>query len=181
MLCSWSDEHISIAITQYCAYDTDVYVADVTLSSPEHLKTAFAGNGYTTTEYVELTKRLIESVSGRYAVDAGRIYGTGQSMGCMTTRILASEYPDLYAGCMFVDGQWDVSTLMPLAEQKFVYFAAEGDSSAYAGANELAAAFDAAGDSYAQRNGTRSGHRKRSARRRRLCLLRGRKRILFTG
>lgn len=28
-------------------------------------------------------------------------------MGCMTTLILASEYPDLYAACMFVDGQWD--------------------------------------------------------------------------
>lgn len=30
-------------------------------------------------------------------------------MGCMTTLILASEYPDLYAAYMFVDGQWDIS------------------------------------------------------------------------
>ena len=82
-------------------------------------------NGYSTTEYVELTKRLIDDASTKYAVDTNRIYGTGQSMGCMTTLILASEYPDLYAACMFVDGQWDVSALKNLEKLKFVYFAAE--------------------------------------------------------
>ena len=43
---AYSDDNISISITQYRAYDTDVYVADVTLSSPEYLKTALAGNAY---------------------------------------------------------------------------------------------------------------------------------------
>ena len=61
-------------------------------------------NGYTTTEYVELTKRYIDYKCEEYAVDRNRIYGTGQSMGCMTTLKLASKYPDLYAACMFVDG-----------------------------------------------------------------------------
>ena len=106
-------------------------------------------NGYTTTEYVELTKRLIDSVAGKYAVDANRIYGTGQSMGCMTTLILASEYPNLYAACMFVDGQWDVSTLKGLEEQKFVYFAAEDDQSAFAGMTEVMNMFTADGVPYA--------------------------------
>lgn len=100
-------------------------------------------SGYTTTEYVELTKRLIDSVASSYAVDASRIYGTGQSMGCMTTLILASEYPDLYAGCMLVDGQWDVSTLKGLESQRFVYFAAEDDTSAYTGMSEVEAMFEA--------------------------------------
>jgi poly(3-hydroxybutyrate) depolymerase len=100
-------------------------------------------SGYTTTEYVELTKRLIDSVTSSYAVDASRIYGTGQSMGCMTTLILASEYPDLYAGCMLVDGQWDVSTLKGLEGQRFVYFAAEDDTSAFAGMSEVEAMFEA--------------------------------------
>ena len=113
-------------------------------------------SGYTTTEYVELTKRLIESVSSAYAVDSSRIYGTGQSMGCMTTLILASEYPDLYAGCMFVDGQWDVSTLSGLEGQKFVYFAAEDDNPAFTGMSEVMAMFDAdsAPYAYAQWDGT---------------------------
>ena len=100
-------------------------------------------SGYTTTDYVEMTKRFIDAMSAEYAVDANRIYGTGQSMGCMTTLILASEYPDLYAACMFVDGQWDVSTLSGLESQKFVYFAAEDDNSAYKGMQEVMAMFDA--------------------------------------
>ena len=106
-------------------------------------------NGYTTTEYVELTKRLIDSVASSHAVDSSRIYGTGQSMGCMTTLILASEYPNLYAACMFVDGQWDVSTLKGLEGQAFVYFAAEDDERAFAGMSEVETMFDADSVAYA--------------------------------
>ncbi|MBP3263465.1 alpha/beta hydrolase-fold protein [Pseudobutyrivibrio sp.] len=113
-------------------------------------------NGYSTTEYVELTKRLIDDVSEQYAVDTDRIYGTGQSMGCMTTLILASEYPDLYAACMFVDGQWDVSTLAALEDQTFIYFAAEDDKNAYNGMQEVMEMFDSDGVqyTYAQWDGT---------------------------
>lgn len=104
-------------------------------------------SGYTTTDYVELTYRLIEDVAAKYSVN--KIYGTGQSMGCMTTLILASEHPDLYAACMFVDGQWDVSTLKSLENQKFVYFAAEGDDNAYAGMQEVESMLDTDSVSYA--------------------------------
>lgn len=109
---------------------------------------------YTTTEYVELTKRFIDYMKGEYSVD--RVYGTGQSMGCMTTLILASEYPDLYAACMFVDGQWDISTLSGLENQTFVYFAAEDDTNAWNGAQEVMAMFDAdsVNYAYAQWDGT---------------------------
>ena len=124
---------------------------------PTYPETILDDHGsYTTTEYVELTKRLIDSVAGSYAVDANRIYGTGQSMGCMTTLILASEYPDLYAACMFVDGQWDVTALKGLESQKFVYFAAEDDASAFAGMSEVMVMFDAdsAPYTYKQWDGT---------------------------
>ena len=43
---TWSNENISVTLTQYREYDTDVYVADVTLSAPEYLKTALAGDAY---------------------------------------------------------------------------------------------------------------------------------------
>ncbi len=69
-------------------------------------------------------------------------------MGCMTTLILAAEYTGLYAGRMFVDGQWDVSALSGLESQPFVYFAAEDDTSAWAGAQEVMAMFDADAVSY---------------------------------
>lgn len=117
---------------------------------PTYPETILDDHGsYTTTEYVELTKRLIDSVAGSYAVDASRIYGTGQSMGCMTTLILASEHPDLYAGCMFVDGQWDISVLSGLEGQRFVYFAAEDDTNAFNGMGEVMALFDADSVPYA--------------------------------
>lgn len=103
---------------------------------------------YTTTEYVELTKRYIDYMSKNYYVDTNRIYGTGQSMGCMTTLILASKYPDLYAACMFVDGQWDVSTLQGLRDQTFVYFAAEDDERAWSGAQEVMSMLDSSSTSY---------------------------------
>ena len=105
-------------------------------------------DGYTTTEYVELTKRYIDYMCDEYAVDSDMIYGTGQSMGCMTTLILASEYPDLYAACMFVDGQWDVNALSGLEDQTFVYFAAEDDTSAWSGAQEVMEMFDSDNVSY---------------------------------
>ena len=113
-------------------------------------------DGYTTTEYVELTKRFIDYMTEEYSVDTDRIYGTGQSMGCMTTLILASEYPDLYAACMFVDGQWDTELLANLEGQTFVYFAAEDDTSAWSGAQDLMARYDADGVeyTYAQWDGT---------------------------
>lgn len=117
---------------------------------PTYPETILDDHGsYTTTEYVELTKRLIETVSVDYAVDANRIYGTGQSMGCMTTLVLASQYPDLYAACMFVDGQWDITTLAGLEGQRFVYFAAEDDTNASAGMAEVMDMFAADGVEYA--------------------------------
>lgn len=116
---------------------------------PTYPETILDDHGsYTTTEYVELTKRYIDYMSNEYAVDTSRIYGTGQSMGCMTTLILASEYPGLYAACMFVDGQWDISTLSGLENQTFVYFAAEDDTNAWNGAQEVMAMFATDEDQY---------------------------------
>lgn len=43
---SYKDENISIEIRQYREFDTDIYVADITLSSPEYLKTALANDAY---------------------------------------------------------------------------------------------------------------------------------------
>ncbi|MBQ6568686.1 MAG: phosphodiester glycosidase family protein [Clostridia bacterium] len=43
---SYSDENINITLTEYERYGTKIYVADVTLSSAQYLKTAFADNTY---------------------------------------------------------------------------------------------------------------------------------------
>ncbi len=116
---------------------------------PTYPETILDDHGsFTTTEYVEMTKNFIEDMEETYAVDTDRVYGTGQSMGCMTTLILATEYPDLYSACMFVDGQWDITTLSALEDLTFVYFAAEDDTNAYNGIQEVMAMFDEDGASY---------------------------------
>lgn len=43
---TYSDGNISITITEYREYDTSIYVADITLTDEEYLKTAFAENTY---------------------------------------------------------------------------------------------------------------------------------------
>ncbi len=43
---SYTDENISIELTEYREYNTQIYVADITLTSAEYLKTAFAEDTY---------------------------------------------------------------------------------------------------------------------------------------
>ncbi|TWT01894.1 hypothetical protein [Planomicrobium sp. CPCC 101079] len=102
---------------------------------------------FTTTEYIEMTKRLLDSVTSEYSIDENRLYGTGQSMGCMTLMYLSAAYPDLFAGQLFVSGQWDANTLEPLASQNFFYIAAAGDEKASTGQEELLATLQNAGAS----------------------------------
>ncbi len=124
-------------------------VYETIVAVPTYPETILDDHGsYTTTEYVELTERFIEYMTEEYSVDTNRIYGTGQSMGCMTTLILASEYPDLFAACMFVDGQWDISLLEGLEGQTFVYFAAEDDTNAWNGMQEVMNMFEEDGVDY---------------------------------
>lgn len=92
---------------------------------------------YTKTEYVEMTKRLLDDIVHCYAVKESQIYGTGQSMGCMATMVLAAKYPELFTACMLVDGQWDEKELASLSSGTFLYFAAEGDEKAFKGMQAL--------------------------------------------
>lgn len=43
---TYTDDNISITLTQYRKYDTNIYVADVTLSSAEYLQTALAKSSF---------------------------------------------------------------------------------------------------------------------------------------
>jgi len=105
-------------------------------------------SGYTTSDYLEMTVRLLQSVESKYSVDQKKIYATGQSMGCMIFMYLAAEHPDLFAAEMFVDGQWDITKLKGLESQKFFYFAAEGDEKASAGQKEVTDMLTADGSKY---------------------------------
>ena len=105
---------------------------------PEYPEVILDDHGsFTMTDYVSLTPRLLQSVISQYSVDPDRVYGTGQSMGCMTVMYLAAQDPDLFAAELFVSGQWDISTLSGLAKEKFFFIAAGGDENATGGQVEV--------------------------------------------
>ena len=67
------------------------------------------------------------------AIDANRVYTTGQSMGGMISFYLNSIEPNFFAASMFVGSQWDINVLKPLEKAKFIYTVSAGDSKASAG------------------------------------------------
>ena len=74
---SYEDENIRIQIIRYREYDTDLYVADVVLSSPEYLKTAFAQNAYGR-NVTAPTSETAQAVGAILAVN-GDYYGAQQA------------------------------------------------------------------------------------------------------
>jgi predicted peptidase len=66
----------------------------------------------------------------------------------MTSLYLNSKYPDLFAASMYVSGQWDISVLKNLENQKFFYITAGGDQKASGGQDEVKEMFDNDGVSY---------------------------------
>lgn len=70
---SYEDGEISITLKEYRVEDTTVYVADVVLSSPEYLKTAFAQNSYGK-NVTEKTSEIAEEVNAILAIN-GDYYG----------------------------------------------------------------------------------------------------------
>ena len=95
------------------------------------------------TDYVWLTERFVRQMLKDYSIDASRVYATGQSMGCMTWLILSAQNPGLFTACLFVSGQWDITALQGLREQKFVYVASLGDDKASKGQQEVIDMFTA--------------------------------------
>lgn len=116
---------------------------------PEYPEVIIDDHGsYTTTDYVEMTARLLDDVEENYSVDTDRVYGTGQSMGCMTVMYLAAQHPELFAAELLVSGQWDASDLANLAEEEFLYFAAAGDENASGGQSDVQGLLEESGVSY---------------------------------
>jgi exopolysaccharide biosynthesis protein len=84
---SYTDQNISITITEYREYDTTIYVADVQLKSAEYLRTAFAQSAFgrnisATTSVTSSANNAILAINGDnygsrqrgYVIRAGVIY-----------------------------------------------------------------------------------------------------------
>lgn len=100
-------------------------------------------DNWNTSDQIETAVKLIEYIEEEYSIDTDRIYTTGQSMGCMTSLYLNSKYPDLFAASLYVSGQWDISVLKNMEDQKFFYITSAGDNKASGGQSEVMEMFDA--------------------------------------
>lgn len=74
-----------------------------------------------------LLHHLIESL----AVDKDRVYGTGQSQGCMANIAISDRHPLLFAAQYLVAGQWDVAEMAAMKDKKLWILVCEGDAKAY--------------------------------------------------
>ena len=74
---SYSDDNISISLSEYREYDTSIYVADITVSSPEYLKTALAKSAYGK-NVTEKTSSMAEDNNAILAIN-GDYYGAQES------------------------------------------------------------------------------------------------------
>lgn len=116
----YSDENVSIAMTQYREYDTDIYVAEVWLSSAQYLKTAFAENSYgknVTAKTSEIASRAdaILAVNGDYygARESGYVIRNGvvyRDYGASSTDIL----------CIYADGSFAITNSTESSAQELV-------------------------------------------------------------
>lgn len=110
-------------------------------------------NGENKSGYLELIPNMITEIAGKYHADTSRIYGTGQSMGAMATLYTAANNPDLYAGILIVDGQWNTEELQGIESQNMVYIAAGGDEKASQGQEDVKKLLDSLGTKYSQASG----------------------------
>lgn len=74
---TYSDDNVNITVTTYEWNDTTIYVADITLSSSDYLKTAFADNAYGK-NVTETTSTIADSVNAILAIN-GDYYGAQES------------------------------------------------------------------------------------------------------
>ena len=74
---SYSDENITVTVTEYRKNDTSIYVADIRLSSADYLKTALAKNSYGK-NVTEKTSQIAENNSAIVAIN-GDYYGVREN------------------------------------------------------------------------------------------------------
>ncbi len=104
----YHDENIDIQLTEYRIADTTVYAAEVTLSSADYLKTAFANNAYGRNVTAK-TSQTANTVNAILAVN-GDYYGAQQSGYVIRNGVLyrGSARKNAQDLVIFADGSFDI-------------------------------------------------------------------------
>ena len=87
----YSDGNITVKLTEYRQWDTDIYVAEVTLASPEYLKTALAQNAYGK-NVTEKTSQTAQEAGAILAVN-GDFYGSRETGYVMRNGVVYRDVP----------------------------------------------------------------------------------------
>lgn len=98
---------------------------------------ALANDAFQTSDYVDVTARLVKSLTHRYSIDSHRLYTTGQSGGCMASIVLNLKYPQLFAATLLVAGQWDPDVVANMAHKKLWIIVSQDDGKAWPGMSSL--------------------------------------------
>lgn len=96
-----------------------------------HYPEVCANDEFEVTWQAEATLQLIRQLMQRYPIDGARIYGTGQSMGCMMLCEMMLRNPGFFAGSLLVAGQWDPRRMVAARHENIWAVVAQGDQKAY--------------------------------------------------
>ncbi len=117
---SYSDDDISVKITETTVNDTAVYVADVTLSSLEYLKTAFAEDTYGR-NITASTSEIAENNDAVFAVN-GDYYGSRESGYVIRNGIIYRDESDQDTDilCIYADGRVEIQNTGDVTAKELV-------------------------------------------------------------
>lgn len=91
-----------------------------------------ANDEYQVTWEADATAALVKALCAEYeAIDSARVYGTGQSMGCMMLCELNLRYAEIFAGSFLVAGQWDPERMGAVKDQNLWILVSEKDEKAF--------------------------------------------------
>ena len=90
-----------------------------------------ANDEFEVTWEADATVRLVRELIKNYNIDEKRIYGTGQSMGCMMLCELMLRNPGFFAGCFLVAGQWNPDTMDAVKDENIWTLVSEKDIKAF--------------------------------------------------
>lgn len=117
---SYSDENISITVTEYRENNTTIYVADVQVSSAEYLKTAFAKGSFGK-NVTEKTSEIAEDVGAILAIN-GDYYGAQERGYVIRNGVLYRSYSsgDGEDLVIYKDGSFEVISENSVSAQSLI-------------------------------------------------------------
>lgn len=90
-----------------------------------------ANDEFEVTWEADATIELIHELVQTHPIDEKRIYGTGQSMGCMMLCELLLRNPGFFAGCFLVAGQWNPAFMGAVKNENLWILVSEMDEKAF--------------------------------------------------